>query len=99
MRVHLKLSPDCLIHALSKVTDIVFIESCHGDPSVRCHVDVSLLGEGLGLLGFQTGEAENDWSVHFSLNVITGDVPEHADLAFDVTPVTGSFKLVGELII
>jgi hypothetical protein len=55
--VGLQLAPYRLVHALCEVANVMLVKTCHGDPSVCCHVNVSLLRQGLGLVRVQTGEA------------------------------------------
>jgi hypothetical protein len=53
----LQLTPYRLVHALCKVANVMLVKTGHGDTSIRCHVNMSLLCQGLGLLRAQTGEA------------------------------------------
>jgi hypothetical protein len=52
----LEVATDSSVNAFREVLDIAAVQACHGDSSIRCHVDVCLLGEGSRLRSSQAGE-------------------------------------------
>lgn len=91
------------MHALSKVPDIPAVQASHGDPSIGCHVYVCLLRKSFRLRRGKTCETVSNVSLQRHLQkyngLINDDRPEHADLGFDVSPLSRSLELIGERIV
>ena len=54
----LKLATDSLVDALGEVLNVAAVQASHRDTSVMSHVDMSFLGECLGLRGVKPSEAK-----------------------------------------
>lgn len=52
-----ELSPDDLIYVFGDVSNVFGIQAGHGYSTISGEVDVSLINQGLALLGVETGEA------------------------------------------
>ncbi len=56
----LKLATDNLVDALGEVLDVAAVQASHRDTSIMSHVDMSFLGESLGLRGIKPSEAKQE---------------------------------------
>jgi len=70
-----ELTPDDLVQAFSKVSNVLGIQASHRYSSVRGEVDVSLIDQSLALFRINTSEAEH-------ANLINDVVPITGSLEF-----------------
>lgn len=79
--------------------DVTTVETSHGDTPILGHVNMRLFSQNLGLGGGQTSETGDRNQNLAPTSNLSEILPEHSNLALDVSPLSGSLEIVSKHVV